>query len=354
MAARKIYDQSYKLPGMARVPPNLLVGEGAADFAWNNGVVLVPNDALVTPSTQERWQTWRQEISDWEATHPESTSKGDENPWLRRSVDPFQTRIARTFEDVDDQAKVRAELSSMHQAVETSEMDVDETASSSTANPRPRNGKLYQRPSEAVPPKEEPQNGHKQKFHAAKESKSLRDAIGGDSITDTVGAIAVDRYGNIAAGSSSGGIGMKHRGRVGPAALFGIGTHVIPVDPADPDQTSVASVTSGTGEHIASTLAASNSAYRVYFCQKIIGNGVSEQVTEEEALEAMIVNEFSGNFPLYVWPNLVEFNFFLGHPALQNNSIRGSVGIMTVKKTKDGIALYFAHNTDSFVSFCHS
>ncbi len=28
----------------------------------------------------------------------------------------------------------------------------------------------------------------------------------------------------------------------------------------------------------------------------------------------------------------------------------GSVGIMTVKQTVDGIYLYFAHNTDSFVS----
>ena len=28
----------------------------------------------------------------------------------------------------------------------------------------------------------------------------------------------------------------------------------------------------------------------------------------------------------------------------------GSVGIMTVEQTVDGIYLYFAHNTDSFVS----
>src|SRR5690606_15658452 len=56
--------------------------------------------------------------------------------------------------------------------------------------------------------------------HLSKEEKEER----ADLIVDTVGAVAIDQYGNIAAGSSSGGISMKHAGRVGPAALVGVGT----------------------------------------------------------------------------------------------------------------------------------
>jgi taspase (threonine aspartase 1) len=47
-----------------------------------------------------------------------------------------------------------------------------------------------------------------------------------DLVTDTVGAVCVDRWGRVAAGSSSGGIGMKFPGRVGPAALIGVGTWI--------------------------------------------------------------------------------------------------------------------------------
>jgi taspase (threonine aspartase 1) len=62
-----------------------------------------------------------------------------------------------------------------------------------------------------------------------------------DHVTDTVGAVCVDRWGRVAAGSSSGGIGMKFRGRVGPAALIGIGTWIR----ADEDGIVVATTCSG-------------------------------------------------------------------------------------------------------------
>lgn len=149
-------------------------------------------------------------------------------------------------------------------------------------------------------------------------------------VTDTVGVIAVDRYGNIAAASSSGGIGMKHQGRCGPAALLGIGAAVIPVDKDDPDQTSVATVTSGTGEHMATTMAAATAASRIYLRVRKHGPRL-KSCDESEALRAMIEVDF------------------MKHPGVAGGPCDGAIGILAVKKTKHGIYFYFAHNTASFV-----
>lgn len=115
-----------------------------------------------------------------------------------------------------------------------------------------------------------------------------------DLIMDTVGAIAVDCYGHIAAGSSSGGIGMKHRGRTGPAALVGVGTAVIPVDPPDRSRECVAVVTSGTGEHMATTQAASVCASRLMFDRRLRRREEPEAYTEDNAIRDFIQTDFMG------------------------------------------------------------
>ena len=125
-------------------------------------------------------------------------------------------------------------------------------------------------------------------------AKALEAAGLQDDITDTVGAIAVDCLGNIAAGSSSGGIGMKHRGRIGPAALVGIGTAVIPIEADDPDKTSVATVTSGTGEHMATTMAASTCAGRLYTSTKKGKRGGSESTDDDTAVKSFVERDFMG------------------------------------------------------------
>lgn len=151
-----------------------------------------------------------------------------------------------------------------------------------------------------------------------------------DHITDTVGAIAIDSWGRIACGASSGGIGMKYRGRVGPAALVGVGAAVVPLDPDDGEQVSVATVTSGTGEHMATTMAATTCAERLYQSVRKNKGGEYAEVTEDEALRSMIENEF------------------MGHTSVRHSNSTGAIGILGVKKMRTGIMLFYGHNTDSF------
>ncbi|UJR33985.1 hypothetical protein I4U23_021400 [Adineta vaga] len=66
---------------------------------------------------------------------------------------------------------------------------------------------------------------------------------------DTVGAIVIDRNGNVAAAASSGGILLKHSGRVGHSAIFGCGCWA-----ERKDSCSIAVASSGTGEFLMKSL----------------------------------------------------------------------------------------------------
>ena len=174
-----------------------------------------------------------------------------------------------------------------------------------------------------------------------------------DDITDTVGAIAIDCLGNIAAGSSSGGIGMKHRGRVGPAALVGIGTAVVPIEPKDGTKLCVATVTSGTGEHMATTMAAGSCASRLYSTTCRGSDGSIESADDDDqAIRSFVEKDFMGSTsPSFPKAYETTNDSILGHPSVKHSHSAGAIGILGVKKTTAGIHLYFAHNTDSFVSF---
>ncbi|GAB6021704.1 taspase, threonine aspartase, 1 [Chamberlinius hualienensis] len=70
-------------------------------------------------------------------------------------------------------------------------------------------------------------------------------------ISDTVGAIVLDCYGNVAAAASSGGLLLKQPGRLGPAASYACGCWA---DNGDSDQQlTVATTTSGCGEYLIKT-----------------------------------------------------------------------------------------------------
>lgn len=243
--ARLVLEQSKEPMPLGLVPPNLLVGQGAIEYAFQRKMPVVPNDYLVSAVAKQRWTRWKAAL--------EKTVKNGRGHPARESVHEDVIYDGGPF---------------------TTKYLIDE-------------------------------DDHK--------------------VTDTVGAIAIDSDGNIAAGSSSGGIAMKYQGRVGPAALVGTGTAVIPVSPMDPQKTCVATVVSGTGEHIATTFSAITCANRIYANQ-------GKETSSESASDIKV---------------FIERNF-CQHPSVLHSNSDGNIGVLGVTKTVDGMWLTFAHNTDTF------
>ncbi|RKF63526.1 putative threonine aspartase [Erysiphe neolycopersici] len=408
--ARLILNESSKTLSLRRVPPNLLVGQGAVDFAWEHGIPVVPYEMLISKGARDRYLRWREDLKhadrarqksnssknlevsqDFELTVKDKECKdtmqrqefmknilvdtwGVDQPNSPYSSSNSKAKVICTcaFESnpqISPQLQVPGlrlrsyspNYGSLHCVYHDNDQfcDEDEKPNNSLLDSNQVDGDILKISSVS------PTTNNERTFPVKCKDKLEAESYDGtfsstnnrhslnrffptkpyarnsyknlslverneDFITDTVGAIAIDSHGHIAAGSSSGGIGMKHRGRVGPAALVGIGTAVIPADEDDEDQICVAAVTSGTGEHMATTMASQKCAERIYHNTRRKKGGVDTEATEEEALESFV---------------LVDF---MGHPGVRGSNSTGALGVMAVKKTPYGYFLYFAHNTDSF------
>lgn len=405
--ARAILEASNKPLSLRRVPPNLLVGQGATDFAWEQGIPVVSHEIIVSRNARDRFVRWRDDLrraegsrltprgssvqssqgdeeellefeyeervrnrqrrdhtialltgtwnegqpdspSPQEAYRPDRQSPSASSPYsdggylnakapartISRSPTGTPSKRPRYGNQVTDGgARVHSLLSPNSSSMNVRKSDSDVGISKSPTSTKDRNrpggsdghvsANSSLESSTVLPlPLALPQEGTAESLEFKPRDE--------DMITDTVGAIAIDMFGHIAAGSSSGGIGMKHRGRVGPAALVGIGSAVIPVDEKDEDQISVATVTSGTGEHMATSMASQKCADRLYHNTRRARGGKDVPATEEEAMESFVEADF------------------MGHPGVQGSHSAGAIGVMAVKKTPYGYFLHFAHNTDSF------
>ncbi|KAK5947383.1 hypothetical protein PMZ80_001533 [Knufia obscura] len=354
IVARHVLDASIQPLSLSRVPPNFLVGDGAVDFAEAHGVNIIPNEYLVSAGAKQRWQNWRRDLHKAEAEERKQHERALTATNGHHSA-PVTPAVASTTlsppitPNSPSQYRIEPHNVSKHATADgpsmrySRELDAyyedDETgtddrlAAMAQSRKRPRTDGSSSDDLES-PDYAEIDPSQKQRVYRPPSEDQVQRPFRlrpeqEDHITDTVGAIAVDCFGRIAAGSSSGGIGMKHRGRCGPAALVGISTAVIPADPDDPEEASVATVTSGTGEHMATTAAAHIAADRILSCTQKV-KGQLEPCNEDEAMFSMIKNDF------------------MRHPGVQNSPCQGAIGILAVKKTKDGVYFYFGHNTDSF------
>ena len=91
---------------------------------------------------------------------------------------------------------------------------------------------------------------------------------GADEHVDTVGAVALDSNGRLAAGSSTGGVFGKLAGRVGDSAIFGAGTYA---------SSGAAVVATGVGELFLETLASARVA-------RMIEEGTHPQAACEQVI----------------------------------------------------------------------
>ncbi|EUB63732.1 Threonine aspartase [Echinococcus granulosus] len=144
----------------------------------------------------------------------------------------------------------------------------------------------------------------------------------GDKL-DTVGAVCLDTSGNICAASSSGGIPLKLKGRLGQACVYGCGSWA-EVTPA----VSVGCVTSGTGEQLIKTQLA-------------------------QRVASKILKRTDGSLP-----NIVNASFqedFLDSRFLSNETTSKLGGIVGIGNTGDArdplsssvVEFFFKHSTES-------
>ncbi|EHK45428.1 hypothetical protein TRIATDRAFT_292933 [Trichoderma atroviride IMI 206040] len=382
--AKLILDTSNEPLSLRRVPPNALVGEGARSFAEEHGMATYGNEYLVSRNSRDRFLKWQEDLKraevgpkdnkvssasnkvntgsaphlydavavtdprkifprdhtaailagTWNEGQLDSPYVGTPNLELNAIVEPpvypatYARALASTPTNIARSPSRQTPGISIHTMPITPPSNVSRNSSSSRLKRHSKN--INQATRGNGRPLDTSKENEDSGSQTAKRQFQL-DSANEDWVTDTIGAIAIDDNGHIAAGSSSGGIGMKHRGRLGPAALVGIGTAVVPCAEDDSDRITVAAVTSGTGEHMATTMASQRCAERLYHGTRRGPAGIDVQDDDEDAImESFIAKDF------------------MDHPGVKNCHSAGAIGIMAVKKTSRGYYLYFAHNTDSF------
>jgi beta-aspartyl-peptidase (threonine type) len=107
---------------------------------------------------------------------------------------------------------------------------------------------------------------------AQKAEKERGSALGFSSM-GTVGAVALDRAGNLAAATSTGGLTNKHRGRVGDTPLIGAGTYAN-------NETCAVSAT-GHGEYFIRQVAAYDVCALVAYRKLTLAQAVNEVIHQK-------------------------------------------------------------------------
>ncbi len=151
---------------MENSPHVLLVGKGAEKFAMNNGIEIVDTSYFYDELRLKQWNTVK-DTTEQKMDHSTSPPAG-------------------------------------------------RSPSAGEGPPAGKSPLLPKGKEESIPPKEE---GSQQPFFDIEFNAKI------DSKYGTVGAVALDKYGNLAAGTSTGGMTNKMYGRIGDSPIIGAGTY---------------------------------------------------------------------------------------------------------------------------------
>jgi beta-aspartyl-peptidase (threonine type) len=116
----------------------------------------------------------------------------------------------------------------------------------------------------------------------SKETSMVPDPFINDVKFGTVGAVALDKDGNLAAGTSTGGLTNKRFGRIGDAPIIGAGTYA--------NNETVAVSATGTGEMFIRTAA----AYQIFARMKFKGESMKDAV-QNTLYEIMAIDGDGGD-----------------------------------------------------------
>jgi L-asparaginase / beta-aspartyl-peptidase len=176
--------------------------------------------------------------------------------------------------------------------------------------------KQYQAKNPASGAKNAPEMGHPGSVLPPPGSEMFAPAVHDETIShDTVGAVALDRDGNIAAATSTGGTLNKAPGRLGDSSLIGCGCYA--------DNLSAAASTTGWGEPIMKLVLAKWTADR-------ISAGNLPEWSAQEAIN-YLEQRLNGHGGIIVLNRE-------GHIGIAHNTPRMAWAYKTVKKQESGIA----------------
>ena len=131
----------------------------------------------------------------------------------------------------------------------------------------------------------------------------------------TVGAVALDQYGNLAAATSTGGVTNKKYGRVGDSSIIGAGTYA--------ENGNVAVSTTGMGEYFIRKTVAGDVAARMRYLKEDV-HTASETVIQGE------LKDMGGEGGLIAVDAQGELHFAMNSSGMYRAGIDAN-GILTVK-----------------------